>query len=1770
MKSLLTKAGYQFDPREGLWLRSDYQGISYSDGDEVEQRIRSIVNNAKDLSTLSAELSYYCTDWPSLYHLSGTRANVLRPFEHILKGDTLEIGAGCGAITRYIGECGGNVLALEGSPRRAAIARSRTRDLQNIEIISETFEQFAIDKKFDVVTLIGVLEYANLFVSGENSALEMLQKARSFLKPNGKLIIAIENQLGLKYFAGAPEDHVGIPMYGIEGRYQKNEVTTFGRKELSNLVSDAGFSSTEFLASFPDYKLPSSIVTEAGFNEPKFDATAFATQTVERDPQLPSELAFSLTSTWATVVKNHLALDLANSFIVVAGNDASPLLTEHDLAWHFTTERKKQFCKIAHFAKKDHSNIEVHYHSLASGKTETESQGKITQHIPPQSEYVVGKPLALELTEILNRENWRVSDVADFFKKYLLVLSNSNLGVADNIQLDLQTPNSIAPGVFFDCVPQNLIITGNGKTIFIDQEWEVPEGIELGHLMLRALTPHLHWASENKTSDFDGTRIGLLRSVAASIGWAISDSQFKEYCVREVALQNQIHTQSFNLQKLIDWLYSPLKPKVTIYQKISEYETQITQFKKSLADSDEKIEHLTQKALENEAQINELYRKQNEILQSRSWRITAPMRITIKVIRRFALLLRNMPDIVDHHGGIANTVKKTLSIFKREGINGIINRIRSPRPLPTPNRDRLKIVENTTEEDFGIVPYYMDPLLDSVPPEFQDVVSIAVHIYLSHENEAGTIARWLNNIPCSFDLLVSLPEEIDSQVAKERLKTLVPTLKKVLTCSASNQGEPLVSMITGFGNRLQQYDIIGNFHLGKEVTDNETAEKYAEKCLNLLLGEPATSGGRLGHIFQKLKTNIKFVYAESTLQYYQDCSRWGEFQLLARQLLKDTSSPSLNDFPVIEFPESGMLWARSNCLLELSKLSKTVNDLSSNDTLAPDALEQTLRRLTLISANQQAGKCLRLHQEDSIKDYIYYEEQKDYSESIKHTDTKILAYYLPQFHPIPENDEWHGKGFTEWTKVRAANPLFNGHYQQHIPHSDIGYYLLDTPETLRKQADLMKKSGVYGQVFYHYWFGGKLILERPAQLLLETGDIEMPFCFCWANENWTRRWDGNESEILLGQNYSAQDAAAFIDYLMPFFKDERYIKIDERPVLFVYRPSSIENHTEYLKIWEEKCTAEGLKKPYVVAVLTRGATNPRDYEMDAGVERILHDWTDGAVPELKHNLATYENMNGSVLAYSAVADFYRNQTERKPFTYFRSLAPMWDNTARYGPQALLLHGSTPKLFQDWLEDSITYTVSNLPSDRRFILINAWNEWAEGAHLEPDTRYGYSYLNSIGRALSNIKFDNELNKSTPLPEKTILHLSISPSVAELITKDNEVRTRFLNCLAQSSVVGKYAVTTNLSTISHQLSNVLIGDETDADYTVCFSEVTYFAPDTLEKLLQTSCATNLPIIANCYGYSEHLIRVAENGAVSINATHTEPLKVIPYSQHNRLFKTARMRTDAHCFYTFSNKVEKPRITTIVRFHKSAKQAELINALYVLYAMADCQVTPLIAAQDLTEQQISDLKKALTQFKFPPSSEPVIDLYRSENGHEDLRSKMLNQSLKKVNTKYVAFLDFDDLLLPCAYSALINRLQSTGKAVTFGRVFSTLYRSADELLLNRKKEYEFGNSYEDYINNNFAPIHSLVIDLEKVDLTSIHFHEQHKYMEDYYLMLQVISKENTDWESLNQNLYIGDYVHSLDREHTLAIHNTKKKESLLEDEDYLSCYERIQQLRKSKRNG
>jgi 2-polyprenyl-3-methyl-5-hydroxy-6-metoxy-1,4-benzoquinol methylase len=487
MKTLLKNAGYVLDDSTNVWLNPSYKGIAYNDGDEIETRIFNIIKNATDISVLSTELRQHCTDWPSQYHLTSARANIMRPFEQTLKGaNVLEIGAGCGAISRYLGECGAQVLALEGSPRRASIARSRTRDLDNITVLAEKFDQFKSDHQFDVITLIGVLEYANLFTPGENPALIMLQRVKQLLKPAGKLIIAIENQLGLKYFAGAPEDHFGKPMVGIEGRYGKDQAQTFGRLALTNLLKQAGFEASSFLAPFPDYKLPSSIVTEAGFAHPYFDASAFASQSVKRDPQLPEICNFSLELAWPVVFANGLGLETSNSFLIIASPTQQELVNDGELAYHYSTTRLAEYCKETIFSRVNQNSIAVRYKRLNRMGSASEGKNPDLSFVCPDSDkYVSGKLLSQEFINIVTKDGWTFEQVGQYVKRYLAAIDT--FAKTDGFAIDIASTGANLPGQFIDCMPQNIIVDALDKHTFIDKEWLLATPVETNHLVFRSL-----------------------------------------------------------------------------------------------------------------------------------------------------------------------------------------------------------------------------------------------------------------------------------------------------------------------------------------------------------------------------------------------------------------------------------------------------------------------------------------------------------------------------------------------------------------------------------------------------------------------------------------------------------------------------------------------------------------------------------------------------------------------------------------------------------------------------------------------------------------------------------------------------------------------------------------------------------------------------------------------------------------------------------------------------------------------------------------------------------------------------------------------------------------------------------------------------------------------------------------------------------------------------------------------------------------------------------
>ena len=349
---------------------------------------------------------------------------------------------------------------------------------------------------------------------------------------------------------------------------------------------------------------------------------------------------------------------------------------------------------------------------------------------------------------------------------------------------------------------------------------------------------------------------------------------------------------------------------------------------------------------------------------------------------------------------------------------------------------------------------------------------------------------------------------------------------------------------------------------------------------------------------------------------------------------------------------------------------------------------------------------------------------------------RLLAFYLPQFHAIPENNEWWGEGFTEWTNVRRGMPQYEGHYQPRVP-GELDYYDLgQAPWSMKRQADLARNYGLEGFCFYFYWFAGKTLLENPIKYFAEEGDIDFPFCLCWANENWSRRWDGLDSEILIAQKHSPEDDIAFIEYVSRYMKNQKYIRVNDRPLLLVYRPLLLPNPAETAERWRQWCRNEGIGEIYLVSTQSFDRIDPVRINFDAAVEFPPNN---SGVPELSGKpIGLSEAFEGKLYDWKALA---RNSEayEPRPYKLFRGVNPSWDNTARRKNNGTILYGSSPEEYGNWLARAVMDTRDHFDnSEERFVFINAWNEWAEGACLEPDANYGYAWLDETYEALRNAK------------------------------------------------------------------------------------------------------------------------------------------------------------------------------------------------------------------------------------------------------------------------------------------------------------------------------------------------------------------------------------------------------------------------------------------------
>lgn len=373
----------------------------------------------------------------------------------------------------------------------------------------------------------------------------------------------------------------------------------------------------------------------------------------------------------------------------------------------------------------------------------------------------------------------------------------------------------------------------------------------------------------------------------------------------------------------------------------------------------------------------------------------------------------------------------------------------------------------------------------------------------------------------------------------------------------------------------------------------------------------------------------------------------------------------------------------------------------------------------------------------------YYEDfPEDLNVNLIEEDVKLIAFYLPQFYQTDYNDKWHGKGFTEWTNVTRTIPYFKNHYQPQLP-IDLGFYDLTVDKIQKRQVELANKFGIYGFCFYYYWFNGKRILDVPLDKYLNNFNLNLPFCLCWANGSWKKTWSKkgatkNIDEMLIEQDYESLDDLQFIKDISKYLRDSRYIKIGGKLLILIYAPEDLLNPKRTFKIWREYCLNEKIGDLLLIYVKSsKNSADPNDYGLDGSTEFPPH------FPSPK-NLKNVDFINPHFSPFVCdLKPFVENKeyvNDVKTLQY-KGVMPCWDNTARAGSLANI-YLSSPNIYKKWLKDCIRFTKKNMDENNQIIFINAWNEWAEGCHLEPDNRYGYSYLKTTAESILETR--NELN------------------------------------------------------------------------------------------------------------------------------------------------------------------------------------------------------------------------------------------------------------------------------------------------------------------------------------------------------------------------------------------------------------------------------------------
>ena len=1028
----------------------------YSDGD-IESEILEYVKN-----TPESELEkIFSKDdrWPVYYHLSPIRQNIVNWYDIKPDSSVLEIGAGMGAITGILCQKAKRVTAVELSDRRAQTIYERHKHYDNLKIIVGNLNDITFEEKFDYITLIGVLEYAKMFTEGKNPYQTFINNIKKLLKPDGKLIIAIENKYGLKYFCGASEDHTGKAFDGINGYNDNSNVMTFDKNSLEKMLVNSGLKNFRFYYPEPDYKLPNYIFTDKSFPSNNI------TSKIHHYYQPGSFLIADEKKILDDVINNQVYSFFANSFLVEASETAIDEKQNPNLVV-FNNERKPEYRLITAvyddvvYKIPQNKKAIPHLYTIMENTKELKARGiKVIENtledgrisLPFVKEKTFDKVIIdLILEDKIDEAKKLVSE----FNKEILKSSDKtshnilieNKIVDENCKLDFGPilKKGYVDMTFFNC------FYINGEFVFMDQEWAQYD-VPAEYVIFRSF--YCIWLQCKEISEKfnakDFIKMFNINTDILDIGIQLNENLYNDVLCY------------FNV--------GPLFPYLSPVGKFKQnYEDVLYQARENL---EKQNLELNQIKCSIELQMYEFKNLYNETINSACWRVMSPVRVVFNIIKR--ILKSNRITLL---------LYKFLVSLKNIGFRNTILKIK--------NQIKLKFLKNNVVDNY----------------------------------------------------------------------------------SSKN--------------------VLNDSHI---ISDDEKSEAFV-------------------------------YYLKHKSPYYVD-----------------------------------------------------------------------------------------------------YDENKE--TIISKDDVKLIAFYLPQFHTFEENDKWWGRGFTEWTNVTKCYPKFIGHYQPQLP-IDVGFYDLSNVDVMRRQVKLAKQYGISGFCFHYYWFSGKRLMEKPLDNFLNHKDLDLKFCICWANENWTRRWDGQEQDVLIAQKHSDEDDLACIKDIAKYMRDDRYIRVDEKPLIIIYRGDLLPNIKKTIGIWRKYCRECGIGDIHVVGAKTFNTINPIKDGFDMGVEfppnhLMLEEKETCKIDE------GFEFINYDMYEFLESKKYLQSDK----FTY-KTVFPSWDNSARRSNGSSVLH-LEPFEYKRWLIDTMQFTNKTKPLNK-IMFINAWNEWAEGAHLEPDRYYGYAYLEMTSQAIVEYK------------------------------------------------------------------------------------------------------------------------------------------------------------------------------------------------------------------------------------------------------------------------------------------------------------------------------------------------------------------------------------------------------------------------------------------------